>query len=144
MLMKRNKQSRFFYQELQASFNSNSNICNCVLRLGGSHMCLSFSGAIRHLKKGSSILSIFRQIYLELSVPAILSEKKMHRGIKAHILLYRTLMGLVISKVIALNRETNLLFNVQEMKDMVSQLMSKDTSENELQCSRPNAKSESI
>ena len=54
---------------------SNSNIHNCVLRLGSSHMCLSFSRAIRHLKKGSSILSIFRQIYLELSVLAILSEK---------------------------------------------------------------------
>ena len=54
------------------------------------------------------------------------------------------MMGLVISKVIALNIETNLPSNVQEMKDTVSQLMSKDTSENELQSSRPNAKSESI
>ena len=53
-------------------------------------------------------------------------------------------MGLIISKVFALDRETifltecpDLHFSVQELKDMVSQLMSKDISGNELQSSRP-------
>lgn len=56
----------------------------------------------------------------------------MSRGTEAQILLYGTLLGLIISKELALNRETNfqseypyLPSKVQGLKDMVSQLMSK-------------------
>ena len=54
-------------------------------------------------------------------------------------ILYGTLTRLFISKVFTLNRETifqsecpDLPFSVQELKDMVSQLMSKDISEKEI------------
>ena len=107
-------------------------------------MCMSLLGAIGHLMKGSGILSVFEQIYAELSVTAILSGKEMSRGTRAHTLLYRTLTGLIISKMFAFNRETSfqsecpdLPFIVQELKDMVSQLMSKDISEKKLQSSTP-------
>ena len=90
-------------------------------------MCMSLLGAIGHLMKGSGILSVFEQIYAELSVTAILSGKEMSRGTRAHTLLYRTLTGLIISKMFAFNRETSfqsecpdLPFIVQELKDMVS------------------------
>ena len=72
--------------ELQASFISNSNIHNCVLRLGGFHMCMSFLGAIGRLMQGSGISSVFERIYAELSDGAILSGKEMSRGTKVDIL----------------------------------------------------------
>ena len=124
--------------ELQASFNSNNDIHNFVLRLGGFPMCMSFLGALGHLVQGSGVSSIFEQIYAELSVPAILSGKEMSRGGR------RAQRCLLSTKVFVLNRETNfesecpdLPFSVQELKDMVSQLMSKDITENKLQSSRP-------
>ena len=90
-----------------------------------------------------------------MSDPAILSGKGDVSRNKSPYFVYGTLTGLIISKVFTLNRETifqsecpDLPFIVQELKDMVSQLMSKDISEKEiaelyviLGCS---AKSESI
>ena len=72
--------------ELQASFISNNNIHNCVLRLGGFHMCMSFLGAIGRLMQGSGISSVFERIYAELSDGTILSGKEMSRGTKVDIL----------------------------------------------------------
>ena len=67
----------------------------------------------------------------------------MSRGTR-YILLYGTLTGLIIGKVFPLNRETifqsecsDLPFSVHELQDIVSQLMSKSISQNELQSSRP-------
>ena len=55
--------------------------------------------------QGSGISSVFEQIYAELSVPPILSEKEMSRGTRAHILMYGTLMGLIVSKLLCLNQD---------------------------------------
>ena len=68
-----------------SSLLSNNNIHNCVLRLGGFHMCMSFLGAIGRLMQGSGISSVFEQIYAELSDGAILSGKEMSRGTRVHI-----------------------------------------------------------
>ena len=86
--------------------------------------------------------SIFEKSYAGLG--AILSGKELSRGTRPHTLLYRKLMGLIIWRVFILNREIifqseclNLPSKVKELKDMVSQYMSKDISENKLENSRP-------
>ena len=93
--------------------------------------------------QGSGILPVFKQIYAELSLPAVLSGREISQE-RSHILLYGTLIGLIIWEIFALNRETilqsecpDLSSNVQALKGMRSQLMSKDVSENELPSSRP-------
>ena len=63
--------------EIQAFYDSKHTIQNCILRLGGFHMCMSFLGAIGYLMQGSGISSVFEQIYAELSVPPILMGKEM-------------------------------------------------------------------
>ena len=112
------------------------------MRLGGFHMCMSFPGSHEAIIQWSEILSIFEKSYAGLG--AILSGKELSWGTRPHTLLYRKLMGLIIWTVFILNREMifqseclNLPSKVQELKDMVSQFMSKDISENKLKNSRP-------
>ena len=67
---------------------------------------MSFLGSIGHLMQGSGLTSLFEQIYAEQSVQPILSGKEMSRGTRAHTLLYGTLMGIIVSKVLAIEMDT--------------------------------------
>ena len=79
------------------------------------------------------------QLVAEKITQGHLEYLEMSPGTRAHILLYGTLTELIVSKVLALNIETifqsqcpDLPSNEQGLKDMVSQLMSKDVNERKL------------
>ena len=129
--------------ELQSSLADTHTIQNCFLKLGGFHLCMSFLGAIEHLMQGSGISQIFEQIYAKLSVPPILSGKEMSQGRRAHILMYETLIGLMVSKLFCLNQDTifqpecpDLPSILQDLENTVSQFMSNDITQNDMKSGR--------
>ena len=83
--------------KIQLEESSNSKIKDCVLRLGGFHMCMSFLGAIGHLMQGSGLASVFDLIYAESTVPYMMSGKAISRAIRAHLILYACLIGIQVA-----------------------------------------------
>ncbi len=84
---------------LQKQEPPGTDVKGIVLRLGGLHVEMSFLGCIGHLMSGSGLHELMEVVYAENVVPHILSGKAISRAIRAHILVYGILHGMILSKV---------------------------------------------
>ena len=71
-----------------------------IIRLGGSHVMMSFLGSIGTIS-GSGIEELFSDVYAENSVTHMLSGKAVSRALRAHFLAESALESLIIEKLIS-------------------------------------------
>ena len=101
-------------EEIKSSNSANPILSNCIVRLGGFHMCMTFLGAIGHLMQGTGLAEIFELIYADNAVPKIVDGKAYSRAIRAHLLLYGTIIGLQLSKY---ENDENLTHQIKQLVD---------------------------
>ena len=68
--------------------DGNSPIRKCVLRLGGFHQVMSFFGAVGFIMQGSGMEAIFKLVYVENSVDAMINGKEISSATRAHTLIF--------------------------------------------------------
>lgn len=74
-------------REIVAASDSNSELTNVFVRLGGFHMLMSFLGSIGYIMDGSGIKEALSQIYASNSVDKMLDGHAYSRSIRGHMLL---------------------------------------------------------
>lgn len=72
-----------------------SPIRKIILRLGGFHTIMNFSGCIEHLMDGSGLQELLSLVYAENAVPHMLSGKAISRAVRGHLLIDSAINALV-------------------------------------------------
>lgn len=91
-----------------------SKLKSIVLRLGGLHVEMSFSGCIGHIMAGSGIEDVLELVYAKNTVPHILSGKAVARAIRGHLLVDAALNALLVSDAF------DLPLHVENMPDQLN------------------------
>ena len=73
---------------------------NIVCMPGGFHLLMSFLGSIGAVMKGSGLEEAMEQVYVENSVPHIISGKAFSRALRAHFLLESALVNKLMAPLI--------------------------------------------
>ena len=90
---------------------------NVVVRLGGFHLLMSFMGAMGTIMDGSGLMKIFSTIYATNSVEKIVTGHAYARAVRAHILTHAALAGKILEYVDLNEKELRALDQVLNFTD---------------------------
>ncbi|KAF4531641.1 hypothetical protein B566_EDAN006572 [Ephemera danica] len=109
-----------FYKamDIVSAMQTECELKNVIIRLGGFHFLMSFLGAIGYIMAGSGIEELFSTVYATNSVPHILTGKNFSRSIRAHLLASEALIATIFNE-----SEHSLQSDLDEAKEIVEHLM---------------------
>ena len=107
---------------IQSSVESEDPIKKCLIRIGDFHRSMSFLGAIGNLMDGSGLSSVIELIYAELTVPRIMNGKEVSRATRAHLIVYETLKGLILSTQLKIDKVEDTDCYPDSLKDFLEMI----------------------
>lgn len=86
----------FKAREIISSYDENSKLNNTVIRLGGFHLLMSFTGSIGYIMNGSGLKELFNTIYALNSIEKIMVGHAYSRAVRAHMLTHLAIAKIVL------------------------------------------------
>ncbi|MBW0528211.1 hypothetical protein O181_067926 [Austropuccinia psidii MF-1] len=86
-------------REIIATASPDSQITNCIVRLGGFHLLMSFLGSIGYLMAGSGLKELLCITHAPLSVEKMLQGHAFARAIRGHLLVTTALSNKILDQI---------------------------------------------